>query len=546
MIEIGDECGGWLATKGVTIKKSSAMVWVEAPARFRRSEVVELDSQECKQGKKTCKGKISLAVMTQGRRSSVHIVYKHNSLARRMTTTCYWSPIKIQVRYKLKKGSASLKWRTKSLCGCSRIELTKTRGSSCKKTKSQILRTVWLLYQRGQKFGILWEFQGWYADDTLIFCDTDNSQLKYLRVILILFEAISGLHINWGTSFIFPDNEVPWINILANILGGKVGNGGRTLFWEDKWVDQVTLRNRFPILCNMSLQTEATIREMRDNQGWDLRFRRHLNDWEVNKIVELLNILGQCKDLNTNEDNLFWNPDEQGRFSVGWAYRSSQRPGTHIGGWPWKMIWKRDCKVVADFHQLNGHQLDYAKEHQRSSSLLEQRWESVRTQGEMEDFPCLHWWSIWMERNQRCFKNKSCSMHNLKLNCLQYVEGELVECGNQMLTCKLVGITQDFTWYLECCLCDCDKVEKGALVGIGCCQRANCSRITGAMAEFSEWINDMELIDPPLLEDLSLAEGEIVIGEHPELIDIFFHISGKSCFCRLSNLSFLSWGLIIT
>ncbi|XP_049387323.1 uncharacterized protein LOC125851597 [Solanum stenotomum] len=47
-------------------------------------------------------------------------------------------------------------------------------------------------------------------------------------------------------------------------------------------------------------------------------------------------------------------------------------------------------KVMADFHQLKGHQLDYAKEHQRSSSLLEQRWESVRTQGEMEDCPCLH------------------------------------------------------------------------------------------------------------------------------------------------------------
>lgn len=29
-------------------------------------------------------------------------------------------------------------------------------------------------------------------------------------------------------------------------------------------------------------------------------------------------------------------------------------------------------------------------------------------------------------------------------------------------------------------------------------ERANCSRITRAMAEFSEWINDMELIDPPL------------------------------------------------
>jgi len=32
-----------------------------------------------------------------------------------------------------------------------------------------------------------------YVDDTLIFCDAEEEQLKYLRTILILFEAISGL-----------------------------------------------------------------------------------------------------------------------------------------------------------------------------------------------------------------------------------------------------------------------------------------------------------------------------------------------------------------
>ncbi|KAG5575294.1 hypothetical protein H5410_055428, partial [Solanum commersonii] len=171
--------------------------------------------------------------------------------------------------------------------------------------------------------------------------------------------------------------------------------------------DKVTLRNRFPILFNMSLQKEATIREMRDNQGWDLRFRRHLNDWEVNRIVELLNILGQCKDLNTNEDNLFWNPDKwmaleddlesQDTIQDGMFHLAVSQSGCTHSTQPHE---KRDCEVVADFHQLKGHQLDYAKDHQRSSSLLEQRWESVRTQEE------------------RCFKNKSCSMQNLKLNCL--------------------------------------------------------------------------------------------------------------------------------
>ena len=37
-----------------------------------------------------------------------------------------------------------------------------------------------------------------YTDDTLIFYGEEDEQLRYLRVILILFEGISGLHVNLG------------------------------------------------------------------------------------------------------------------------------------------------------------------------------------------------------------------------------------------------------------------------------------------------------------------------------------------------------------
>jgi len=56
-----------------------------------------------------------------------------------------------------------------------------------------------------------------YVDDTLIFSDADNSQLKYLRVILILFEAISGPHINWGERFFYLVNEVPRIYVAQTL-----------------------------------------------------------------------------------------------------------------------------------------------------------------------------------------------------------------------------------------------------------------------------------------------------------------------------------------
>ncbi len=39
-----------------------------------------------------------------------------------------------------------------------------------------------------------------FADDTLIFCGKDPTQLCYLKCILLFFEAISGLKINLGKS----------------------------------------------------------------------------------------------------------------------------------------------------------------------------------------------------------------------------------------------------------------------------------------------------------------------------------------------------------
>jgi len=63
-----------------------------------------------------------------------------------------------------------------------------------------------------------------YAEDTLIFCDADKEQIKILRVILVLFEGMSGLHINWGKSFLYPINEVTTMQSLNAILGGEIGS----------------------------------------------------------------------------------------------------------------------------------------------------------------------------------------------------------------------------------------------------------------------------------------------------------------------------------
>lgn len=49
------------------------------------------------------------------------------------------------------------------------------------------------------------------------------SQLRYLRVILLLFEMISRLKINMGKSSVFAVNEVHNIQGLGDVLGCQIG-----------------------------------------------------------------------------------------------------------------------------------------------------------------------------------------------------------------------------------------------------------------------------------------------------------------------------------
>ena len=55
-----------------------------------------------------------------------------------------------------------------------------------------------------------------YADDTIIFCEPTVDKIRFIRLILILFESASGLRVNWGKSSLFKDLEVPQFQSLAN------------------------------------------------------------------------------------------------------------------------------------------------------------------------------------------------------------------------------------------------------------------------------------------------------------------------------------------
>jgi hypothetical protein len=63
-----------------------------------------------------------------------------------------------------------------------------------------------------------------FANDTLIFCEAYPEQIRYVRLILLCFEAVSGLKVNLGKSELVAIGEVDNIGELVNILWCNVAS----------------------------------------------------------------------------------------------------------------------------------------------------------------------------------------------------------------------------------------------------------------------------------------------------------------------------------
>ena len=62
-----------------------------------------------------------------------------------------------------------------------------------------------------------------FADDTILFCDAEVEQVLHVRLLLLCFQAVTGLKVNVAKSEMVPIGEVNNANALAEILGCRVG-----------------------------------------------------------------------------------------------------------------------------------------------------------------------------------------------------------------------------------------------------------------------------------------------------------------------------------
>ena len=63
-----------------------------------------------------------------------------------------------------------------------------------------------------------------FADDTILFCDANEEQILHVRMLLLCFEAVTGLKVNALKSEMVPIGEVPNVHVLAEILGCRIGS----------------------------------------------------------------------------------------------------------------------------------------------------------------------------------------------------------------------------------------------------------------------------------------------------------------------------------
>ena len=80
---------------------------------------------------------------------------------------------------------------------------------------------------------------------------------------------------------------------------------------------------RFPQLFVVAAQRNATVRDMWDQDsgqgGWNLRFIRDFNDWELDVVGELLQVL-RSQRITLEEDSVSWKGGKNGKFGVKKAY----------------------------------------------------------------------------------------------------------------------------------------------------------------------------------------------------------------------------------
>lgn len=122
-----------------------------------------------------------------------------------------------------------------------------------------------------------------------------------------------------------------------------VGKGDRTLFWEDLWIGNRPLRERFPRLFRIGCNKLTLVQDVYSSNGqgisWLLDFRRAPRMFEVDILNDLIAHLEEFPVDLRGEDELVWTGDPSTSFSVK-SLIDSWNLSVNGLGIPYPIVWK--------------------------------------------------------------------------------------------------------------------------------------------------------------------------------------------------------------
>jgi hypothetical protein len=210
------------------------------------------------------------------------------------------------------------------------------------------------------------------------------------------------------------DSSVWWRNVSTLRWEGwfhgnvsrVLGDGRNTLFWTDVWIGEVTLRDRFSRLYDLSLRKGESVASMRD-LGWGVegdawRWRRRLFVWEEESVEELTLLLQNVSLQVHLEDKWKWKDDSSSVYTVRSAYNSIIAQDSVDYAEAIRSIWHKDVplKVLLFVWRLFRDRLPTKNNlHRRQVLDIEEQY-CAGGCGLIESsthlfFQCFHFGSVW-------------------------------------------------------------------------------------------------------------------------------------------------------
>jgi len=115
-----------------------------------------------------------------------------------------------------------------------------------------------------------------------------------------------------------------------------VNNGKDIRFWEDRWLGNFTLQQRFPSLYNIVRRRNATVASVFSSTPLNISFRRGLYNDNLNRWHELVALVAHTQ-LNDTGDKFWWSLHQNKMFLVRSMYEHLVCDGLVRQD---KLIWK--------------------------------------------------------------------------------------------------------------------------------------------------------------------------------------------------------------